>query len=313
MMWKCDKCSSLFQYRYQYDRHLNKKIPCDSVNIDMACEYCEREFYSVYTKNRHVDKCKYNYNSKLAECYNKIATLKKELDNSKNLLLIQKDNEIVTLKTICTNLSNRPIHNNNNIRGNNNIINANVIKHEPYFHVYPLGKITADVVSNICVKNKKIGLKITTCLGKGDCVNAIGYIFKAIHMSSKYKEYHNISYVDDKFICLVENEGWVHKSWEYICEKLDFEIDNALRRNYDEMDYKSKKGKRALRAMEDLFKVELYTVKELQDAAKKCVLDNIPNNHNVKGMYSVESSQEDSDSESSYESDESDESYESEE
>jgi len=40
-MYKCDKCNKEFKVKQSYQRHLNKKIPCDRI---IKCEVCNREF-----------------------------------------------------------------------------------------------------------------------------------------------------------------------------------------------------------------------------------------------------------------------------
>ncbi len=32
-MYNCDKCGKIFKQNYLLERHLNKKFPCDKINI----------------------------------------------------------------------------------------------------------------------------------------------------------------------------------------------------------------------------------------------------------------------------------------
>lgn len=63
MKHKCEKCDKVFDEKYAYDNHVNRKTPCDLTitpdpNAKYTCEHCGRSFKTVYTLNKHHTRCK---------------------------------------------------------------------------------------------------------------------------------------------------------------------------------------------------------------------------------------------------------------
>ncbi len=53
--YKCIKCSYKTNSKYSFNRHLNRKNPCDNKNI-IVCEYCNKQFTHInnyYTHKKH--------------------------------------------------------------------------------------------------------------------------------------------------------------------------------------------------------------------------------------------------------------------
>lgn len=63
MKYKCDKCKAVFDQRYMYENHINRKTPCDlTIEPDpgakFPCMYCGRSFSGAFNLNRHYKTCK---------------------------------------------------------------------------------------------------------------------------------------------------------------------------------------------------------------------------------------------------------------
>ena len=60
IMIKCDKCGKIFSKQSHLKNHINRKIPCVSIeNIrdGITCEFCNNNFSSIYSLNRHLSRC----------------------------------------------------------------------------------------------------------------------------------------------------------------------------------------------------------------------------------------------------------------
>lgn len=68
MTYQCERCGKMFPKKYNYDRHINKKVPCsiviyqsDNINIsefaENKCEYCNKFYSTKYNLNKHKKKC----------------------------------------------------------------------------------------------------------------------------------------------------------------------------------------------------------------------------------------------------------------
>lgn len=295
-MFVCKKCKAKFEYYSYYERHISRISSC--VNDPFACLPCNKIYQSKSALNKHLSKCVY----KLMD------NQKKDLQGEFEMRL---QHEIGLLKNAIIKHSgnNITINGDVDINNNNNTVINKLSKREKYTHVFPLGKFKTDVVLNICVENARICDKLKIALGKGDVINPVLIIYKAVHMNSTYNEYKNVSYKDGQFMAVVENQGWIPVSWEFICEKMDPEIDIVLRRAYDKMEYKSKKGNRAKDALESFYKMSIADIKELKNKVKE-TSTRVFNNHNIVGIISAESSKSSTDS-YEYDSESDSDSYES--
>lgn len=279
-MIECTLCSRSFEFNYLYERHINNKKTCNkNAPISFQCDYCDKLYATRSGLFKHKNKCPKKKDSEKSQIEMLIQMMEKSEKRWNNLAnrLIDKDTSTI----------------NNNIGTVNNTTTiVNPIR-EVYFHVYPVGSLCDETIVKICVFNQINSKKIRVLLGKGDYILTIQHIFKAIHMNKNRKDLQNITYDNGKFMCMVDGRGWVNKSWESICGLIELEFDIALRRNYDQMDYKTKKCERAQRALNAFFELKLHEIVELKNLAKKLSIKYNPNNHMIAGMYSTESSQDD--------------------
>lgn len=305
-MFECTNCGKKFDHKSRYDVHLNKINPCTKKSS--ICEFCHKDYSSISVLNRHLKTCKISIVVETKLKYERKIDRIKEIYLNERLEALNEENmrlknEIILLKSQTRNIT---INGDVDSINNGTVINK-VSNREKYTHVFPLGKFKTDVVVNICVENARICDKLKIALGKGDVINPVLIIYKAVHMNSTYNEYKNISYKDGQFMAIVENQGWIPVSWEFICEKIYPEIDIVLRRTYDKMEYGSKKGNRAKNALESFYKMSIADIKELKNKVKE-TSTRVFNNHNIVGIISAESSKSSTDSyeydSDSYESDE---------
>ena len=47
-MFKCIKCNKGFEYGSEYNRHKNRKTPCDSPREDLECKLCNLKFINKF-------------------------------------------------------------------------------------------------------------------------------------------------------------------------------------------------------------------------------------------------------------------------
>lgn len=63
MIYKCEKCNVSFDRRYVYEKHINRKTPCDRVvepdpDAEFPCIHCGRSFSRKDVLTRHYTTCK---------------------------------------------------------------------------------------------------------------------------------------------------------------------------------------------------------------------------------------------------------------
>lgn len=63
MKYTCDNCKKIFDEKYAYDRHKNRKTPCAKVvtpdpDAEFSCIHCGRSYLHKCTLNRHQKRCK---------------------------------------------------------------------------------------------------------------------------------------------------------------------------------------------------------------------------------------------------------------
>ena len=61
-MFACEKCGNTFSSKYNLERHVNRKTPCEPIiekkrELDFSCVYCNREFSRKQNLRRHMNSC----------------------------------------------------------------------------------------------------------------------------------------------------------------------------------------------------------------------------------------------------------------
>lgn len=52
MVYTCNKCNKTFNKKLNYERHINKKVPCDQLE-SFTCENCGKDFNKIFNYERH--------------------------------------------------------------------------------------------------------------------------------------------------------------------------------------------------------------------------------------------------------------------
>ena len=92
-IYTCNKCDREFKYKSEYERHLDKKVPCNNdekINFfkqKKMCSYCNKEFTRIDAVARHTFTCpnKLKHDASIKETDNvQTDKLLKEIQNMKN-------------------------------------------------------------------------------------------------------------------------------------------------------------------------------------------------------------------------------------
>jgi hypothetical protein len=226
--YKCIRCNKIYINKYDYNKHLNRKIPCKSkeqakiiiqsktINSqsktikNLRCNYCEKNFTHSNNLNRHIKTaCKVikenNNNKKIIfdTLINEMNELKEKLtqQEQKNNKLEQ---EIQSLKKMS---KNKIINNSNNkiinTNSHNNITNN--------IQLIAFGKETMDKI------DKKGILK---ALKKGYFSTV--ELTDQIHFNPKIPEHHNIYIpnLKDKYTMIYDGNKWNLKLTETVIDDL---------------------------------------------------------------------------------------------
>lgn len=51
--YQCESCHQLFEYKYLYFRHVNRKIPCNTPH-NRKCDVCNKSFLNKANLKRHT-------------------------------------------------------------------------------------------------------------------------------------------------------------------------------------------------------------------------------------------------------------------
>ena len=162
--YRCHRCHKIFTHKGVYNRHINRKKPCEPNNdytintIVNVCKYCDKEYKHKSHLIRHQKICKYKA----------ISLMEESLTHNKYI-----EHKIEALeKTILNMKQGISITNNNN--NNNNIINNTI-------NIISFSKTD---LSHISDKEYETIMK--------KCFMSIPALIEKIHYNPKYPENHNI-------------------------------------------------------------------------------------------------------------------------
>lgn len=124
---KCDKCNRIFASKYNLDRHMKRKIPCNEKDIKkFECVYCYNDFSTNGNLKRHLKKCKVKISKEKEEKLEKLNYEIKEKDNLINGIKLELDEFKEEIKQYVKN-NNSITQTDNSITNNNNNNNNTVI------------------------------------------------------------------------------------------------------------------------------------------------------------------------------------------
>lgn len=215
MSYKCDSCEKIFETRFNYNRHIQRKSPCKPSKIkthdaiiayqhtintnsivqstqintestqppstESKCKYCDKVLSCYKALNRHVNKYCPNYKEY-------IQTQKEQQENTENDIInnpvianILKEME--QLKEENKELKNKycPVNNNNAIETNiTNGDNNTLINNNSHIPLVAFGKEDYKVITN---------KECSDFLSRG--ISSVTEVTKHIHFNKELPQYHN--------------------------------------------------------------------------------------------------------------------------
>lgn len=245
----CDRCGKEYDHKSSYVKHTKRKIPCQEVIKDntkndfqifaengknlqksgkdtdikeaddkfkCACHHCDKNFYSKYTLERHLNICKLKKQHENEE-KNKFQILMEQIIESKkqiNELKLINENQkndfskqINELKEICKNNKGQQARIINNNNTTNNITNNQQIN----ININSFAETDMSFLSNDDIK---------LLLRKGEeCVESLVEI---VHFDKNRPENHNIyiSNIKEPYILLYDGKEWKRLDKDNTIEEL---------------------------------------------------------------------------------------------
>jgi len=246
-MYKCDKCNKEFKIKQSYQRHLNKKIPCDRI---IKCNNCNKTFKLIShltQHNKRKNKCiRIDLEQKVKDLETKLEISELKLENEK-----LKNSQIITNNNNTTN---------NNTTNNNTFILNNFGNENLEFITK---KFLTDSLKNIinttlplAIENKT-QLKVDKLSYYGSDINDINIFrlfIKLIFKNEDYPENNTIKYDEesDDFY-YYSNDEWIivdEESKNILIERIFQKIQQLLL------------DKKPLKDEKDLKKLQLYLGEE---------------------------------------------------
>jgi hypothetical protein len=212
MIYCCEKCNAQFLKKFNYERHMDKKIPClpeekKQLEIDKCtCIHCTEIYSSVKALKVHWKICKFRPSAE---------DELKQLVIQLNDRLSEQNKEIKKLQD----MHNKPSVINNNINNITNNIQQNII-------VMPYGK---EDTSFLTLKDYK---KI---FNKG-CYS-IPEIVKLIHCNDSKPEFMNIYIKNfrDEYILTFDGKDWDIEKKDDVLHNMIENKKNFLESKFDDM------------------------------------------------------------------------------
>ena len=231
-IYECDKCHIVFNYKKEYDRHINKQKKCTE-NVIYECEKCHNIYKYKSDYDRHINKknpCKIinnkntliNINEEISiikcnECHKEFTTMRSLKRHQKEycnkLDFIEKNDLIKMVKELEKQINNKDININNNkdnekiiIDNSHNSHNAN----NSYNTLNNSGNTTNIIInaygkedlSHITEKDYK------TLFRK--CNSLIPALIELIHFNENKPENKNVfmSNIKSKYVNVYDGKQW---------------------------------------------------------------------------------------------------------
>lgn len=213
VIYTCDRCKKNFNKKYDYDNHVDKKIPCiinSKINKNIKklffCDICNKHFNRSDVLKKH---------------------LKTLTHNNNKIRLNYKINKNIINKNIINGNKNDITNFNNNGSGNINGNNNNVTINKNYYFISPFGQEEINKLT--------IAEKLSTLLSPE---NPIVKIVLVTNLDPNKPEYHNVGYTDLKsgYGIIFNGKSWEKKDIGATINELVRSKKNDLFKLYLELD-----------------------------------------------------------------------------
>lgn len=298
--YKCDKCDKIFVHKNDYNKHINKKKPCNKNNKaeetnkeikKYQCNRCNKQFTWKYTLYRHEQKycnkdnhqnnvddsnnqniCKFckKYLSRSDSLRRHISICKNKKDDDKSIEIydiiksIPDPNKDEIFKKLLEMVNTKSEHNIINVNTTNNTTNTTNTTNN--------NNINNGIVNNIEIKILPYGKEDLSYITDKDYkyfikkgFQSVPELVKYIHFNNCKPEYHNIyiSNMRDNYIMVFDGKGWKLQNKKDVLDDMYHSKKEILEEKFNEL-YKelSESAKRKF----DRF---------LNDEQDKKVVDNI--------------------------------------
>lgn len=239
MKYKCEKCNTVFDKKYMYENHINRKTPCDLTvepdpNAEFSCIYCGRSFKRTFTLNRHYGICKM-----VKSKHSLVRQAKKEINAESE---INGDHN----KMINNNV-NGDQHNTTNNTTNITNITINLPPNLLPYEMQSISDLIYDIQHNEKVQSSFDSLKtqIRGLLRKDKPHKIVDSILKFIHDNNLIPQGKNLfkgkGELKDAFITM-QKDGWARTFSSRIIQTTMFELIKIMSLvDIDENDEKTRK------------------------------------------------------------------------
>ena len=239
----CIKCGKSFNFKSDYDRHVNRKISCDDNERDMqilkkkTCIHCNIVLTRVDSMAKHLKTCKEkqikidkdkienNQNDKnkddiLASLLQEMNTMKTQQQQS-NDLIQRLQHEIITLKS-----SKKVSVKGNLVEGNMNNTQNTVNNIHNEIKIIAYGKEDLSFISD---DNYRL------LLNKG--FKSVQNLVEYIHLNQNKPENQNIyiSNMRDNYILIYDGNQWQLKEREDVLQEMIENKTDILNEKFDEL------------------------------------------------------------------------------
>ena len=246
--YKCARCLKEFGQKCHYEKHVNKKFPCQEVaqkstilaqkctfseESELVCKYCGKEFSRIFTLNRHIDgycKVKKANDAKMEEMMTVLIELK---ESNKKILEENKQNkEKIAKLEEETDKYKKIINNTQNNIGTQNIQNNTInVKINAYGNE-DSSKITVNDYKKILGRgmnsfNRSIGT----------IKNSVPAFVEKLHFNENIPENHNvyISNLRDEYVLMYDGKIWRLKDRDDALQQLYEDKSDILETKFEEL------------------------------------------------------------------------------
>lgn len=246
MNYKCKDCNKYFKQKSHYERHINRKYSCISIEDDILpeptnktyqCPHCSLVLSRQDALNRHMKKsCKETDNND-SDTDDHDVILKEILEEmNKRIESLETENKVLKgvsyfrpsqrARRTQNNIANAHINNNSNNNNNSNTIINNNNNHNNNL-VVPFNTENFDSVLSLKQRGE--------LMKKG--LSGVTELFKYIHFNEDLPQFHNcyISNLRSKYGIIYTGGGWGVILIEELIDQIIDKNGNYLEEKYNEL------------------------------------------------------------------------------